>query len=191
MADTINDIAVMGQILQRDQGGLLLLYDTYGRAVFSLAYRVLNNSVMAEEVTQDTFLKVWDRADQWDSNRGKLRNWLLTIAHFAAIDRLRKEQQQPVAAVDIAEHDESWGVLAQSDWQDNSALRLLVEQLPPEQARLIDLMFYKGMSHSQIAEYTRLPLGTVKTRLRSGLQKLRDLYFDAERDNGSDPITRR
>lgn len=172
----MNEIDLMRRIVRRDQQALRELYQEYGRSVYSLTYRVLQNVVWAEEVTQDTFLKVWEQAERWDSSRGKLKNWLLTIAHYSAIDRLRKERRQPVL------HDEEINEeLAgnSSGWQDGSALHMLVEQLPPEQARLIELAFFEGLSHSQIASRTELPLGTVKTRLRTGLHRLRDLWNES------------
>jgi RNA polymerase sigma-70 factor (ECF subfamily) len=173
---TLNEIDVMRRIASRDQHALRELYQEYGKAVYSLAYRILQNVVWAEEVTQDTFLKVWDQASRWDSSRGKLRNWLLTIAHFTAIDRLRKERRQP-AVHDDEINEEVSGVI--TGWQDGSALHMLVRQLPPEQSTLIQLAFFEGMSHSQIAARLSLPLGTVKTRLRSGLQRLRDLWMES------------
>jgi RNA polymerase sigma-70 factor (ECF subfamily) len=166
----------MRRIVQRDQQALRELYQEYGRPVYSLTYRILQNVVWAEEVTQDTFLKAWDQAARWDSSRGKLKNWLLTIAHFTAIDRLRKERRQPTLHDDeineeLAGHS--------SGWQEGSALHMLVEQLPPEQAHLIELAFFEGLSHSQIAERLSLPLGTVKTRLRTGLMHLRNQWIEA------------
>ncbi len=91
-----DDIELMRRIAARDQQALWALYQQYGKAVYSLAYRILSNTVYAEEVTQDTFLKVWNQTTRWDSEKGKLKNWLLTIAQFTAIDRLRKEGRQPV-----------------------------------------------------------------------------------------------
>src|SRR5439155_6749164 len=141
------------------------------------------NTVLAEEVTQDTFLKLWRYKAQWDPNKGNLKNWLLSITHFTAIDRLRRERRQPVLHPDSIEDIEDIESLpiARSDsgWQDGIALRMLVAQLPREQASLIDLAFYRGMSHSEIAHELDIPLGTVKTRLRTGLQRLRELWLES------------
>lgn len=175
-----DDIDIMHRVAARDQQALRLLYQEHGKAAYSLAYRVLQNATLAEEVTQDTFLKIWEHKNQWDPQKGKLKNWLLTIAHFTAIDRLRQERRQPSLHqnnIDDME-DETMGFAAESPGQDSTALRLLVKQLPHEQAVLIDLAFFKGMSHGQIASATQLPLGTVKTRLRHGLQRLRVLWLE-------------
>jgi RNA polymerase sigma-70 factor (ECF subfamily) len=171
----LNDIDLMRRIASRDQQALRELYQDYGRSVYSLAYRILQNAVWAEEVTQDTFLKVWDQGARWDATRGKLKNWILTIAHYTAIDRLRKEHRQPKLHDDEI-NDELAG--NSSGWQEGSTLHMLVEQLPSDQAKLIELAFFQGLSHSQIASHTALPLGTVKTRLRAGLQRLRDLWAE-------------
>jgi len=177
-----DDIELMRQIAERDQQALWELYQQYGKAVFSLAYRVLGNTTLAEEVTQDTFLKVWHQTTRWDSDKGKLKNWLLTIAQFTAIDRLRKEGRQPVVHPDpIEDTDESLLTSKnEAPWQDGSVLRMLVRQLPEQQSSLIELAFFQGLSHGEIAATMRMPLGTVKTRLRAGIHRLRELWLESE-----------
>lgn len=170
-------MALMQRILKRDQGALAELYDQYGSLVYSFALRVVGSPGLAEEVAQDTFLKIWNQASTWNPDRGTLVTWMLTITRYTAIDRLRKEQRQPTD-LSVPLEDEQ----ATSDdmpWQDNRIMRALLDQLPGEQQRVIDLAFYQGMTHSEMASYLSLPLGTVKTRLRLGLQKLRDLWLDS------------
>jgi RNA polymerase sigma-70 factor, ECF subfamily len=181
MHSQFNDIESMRRIAAHDQQALWALYQQYGKAVYSLAYRVLQNVTMAEEVTQDTFLKVWQQKALWNPEKGKFKNWLLTIAHFTAIDRLRHERRQPQVYADSIEDIEGEMLLsrAEAGWQDGTILRLLVSQLPSEQAFLIDLAFFRGMSHSEIADEVQIPLGTVKTRLRTGLQRLRELWLES------------
>ncbi len=176
-----DDIGIMQRIAVSDQQALMELYEKYGKAVYSLAYRVVNNSVLAEEVAQDTFLKVWHQNARWDSEKGKLKSWLLTIAQFTAIDRLRQERRQPAVLPDSIEDNAERVVFGEAlQWQDGSTMKLLIAQLPIEQARLIDLAFFHGMSHSDISESLNMPLGTVKTRLRSGLRRLRELWMNNE-----------
>ena len=190
MVADFDDIDVMRRVAAHDQQALWALYQQYGKAVYSLAYRVLQNSTLAEEVAQDTFLKVWQRS-QWDPNKGKLKNWLLAITHFTAVDRLRHERRQP--DLDPGSIDDMEGEIlaargdAAAGWQDGTALRLLVAQLPHDQAFLIELAFFRGLSHSEIADETRIPLGTVKTRLRSGLQRLRELWLESETQTSKNP----
>jgi RNA polymerase sigma-70 factor (ECF subfamily) len=176
-----DDIELMRQIAQRDQQALWALYQQYGRAVYSLAYRILENTVLAEEVTQDTFLKVWHQTTRWDSEKGKLKNWLLTIAQFTAIDRLRKEGRQPaIHSEPIEDTDENLLTPRNTaSWQEESALHMLVAQLPEQQGALIELAFFQGMSHGEIADALHMPLGTVKTRLRAGLHRLRQLWVES------------
>lgn len=169
----------MKRITARDQQALRLLYEQYGQAVYSLAYRILQNSILAEETTQDTFLKVWQQTTHWDPEKGKLKSWLLKITQFSAIDRLRKERRQPTLYPDSIEDAYEALLPVDAHWQDGSTLHLVMAQLPPEQSALIDLAFFQGLSHSEIASETRLPLGTVKTRLRTGLHRLRELWLDS------------
>ena len=181
MFSPVDDIERMRRVTERDQQALWELYQEYGKAVYSLAYRVLENSVLAEEVTQDTFLKVWHQTTRWDSEKGKLKNWLLTIAQFTAIDRLRKEGRQPAVSTEPIE-DTDENLLTRSNdapWQEQSALHMLVDQLPEQQGRLIQLAFFQGMSHGEIADALHIPLGTVKTRLRAGLHRLRELWVES------------
>jgi RNA polymerase sigma-70 factor (ECF subfamily) len=186
MSSIPNDIDLMARISHRDQQALSELYQSYGSAVYGLALRVLRNEGLAEEVTQDTFLKLWHQPERWDADKGKLIVWLLTITRHAAIDRLRREQRAPeVAGVPV---EDLAGVLGnpslvdEPDWQNNRLMMSLMQQLPSEQSQVVEMAFYQGYTHSDIAERLSLPLGTVKTRLRLGLQKLKSLWLVATRD---------
>lgn len=162
--------------MRQDQNALLELYHAYGSLVYGLALRILRNPGLAEEITQDVFLKIWQQPQRWNPAFGQFSSWLLTITRNAAIDRLRKERHTQVQAVEQieslpvarGEHD--------ALWFNGQVLVTLMAQLPAEQRRLIELAFYQGYTHSELAEKFQLPLGTVKTRLRMGLQKLRNLW---------------
>lgn len=182
------DNHLMQRICAHDKHALTELYDRYGALVYGLSVRVLNDDGrLAQEVTQDTFLKVWHQADQWDPERGKLTTWMLTIARRTAIDLLRKEQRRP--EISPGEFDDVLGVVGQRSlvddprWQDGKLLRELLAHLPDEQRQAIELAFYYDMSHTEVAERLNLPLGTVKTRIRLGLQKLKLLWNDAVKTN--------
>ena len=186
MTDGLDDKDIMRRIAVHDQEAFALLYARYGKPVYSLAYRILANSTLAEEVTQDTFLKIWQQKTHWDADKGKLVNWLLAITQFTAIDRLRREQRQPKLHPDpLEDTDEGLMASARSElpWQEISSIHGLLAHLPHEQAALINLAFFQGMSHAEIAEATRLPLGTVKTRLRTAIQRLRLLWLDTVNQN--------
>ncbi|MDX1990977.1 MAG: sigma-70 family RNA polymerase sigma factor [bacterium] len=183
MTDQPDDSKLIQRIMARDESALSDIYQRYSRLVYSLALRVVQNNVLAEEVTQDAFLKVWSQPQTWDPKRGRLVAWLLTITRHAAIDRLRKEQRRPLQSAleldDALNMVGSVGVMDDPAWQDGRLLRSLLEQLPTDQIRAIELAFFGGMSHSEIAESLNLPLGTVKTRVRLGLQKLKTLWVQA------------
>ena len=181
MNSEFDDIQLMRRIANRDQSAFHGLYQAYGKAVYSLAYRILQNSALAEEVTQDTFLKIWQQRTKWDPEKGKLKSWLLTIAHYTAIDCFRRERRQPILHPDSIENMEEMISATQTDipWQDGTVLKMLITQLSDEQSFLIELAFFRGMSHSQIADETQIPLGTVKTRLRTAIQRLRELWLES------------
>jgi RNA polymerase sigma-70 factor (ECF subfamily) len=189
MHSPFDDLEMMRRIAAHDQQAFIALYDHYGKAVYSLAYRVLQSAVLAEEVTQDTFLKVWRHTTDWDAEKGKLKNWLLTIAHYTAIDRLRRERRQPTLHPDSIEDTDETMLTARNEslWQEGAALRMLLTQIPPEQAALIELAFFQGMTHSDIATVTKIPLGTVKTRLRTGIQRLRELWLESVNQTSTQP----
>ncbi|MAU09556.1 MAG: hypothetical protein CL607_07035 [Anaerolineaceae bacterium] len=170
-----SDQAIMHRIVDGDQQALADLYDRYGGGVFSLILQVLNDTGQAEEVTQDVFMRVWHGAEKWDANRGKLSSWLLTIARHAAIDRLRMEKRRYNIADTPLDNMPAKG---SENWAQRRQIKSLLTLIPPEQAQLIELSYYGGMSHQDIADTTQTPLGTVKTRIRSGMQKLRKLWLE-------------
>jgi RNA polymerase sigma-70 factor (ECF subfamily) len=177
------DIELMQRIERQDQVALALLYARYGKPMYSLTFRILQNTVMAEEATQDAFLKVWRLADRWDSNKGQLLSWLLTVARHSAIDRLRQEKRQSIPNQTSLE--DTMPIVSHTDvpddpmLRDGQLLRQLMHQLPPEQAQAIEMAFFGGLTHSELAARLNLPLGTVKARIRMGIQKLRNYWQEA------------
>ncbi len=181
MSETaFDESGIIRRLIEQDQSALSEVYQQFSGLVYSIALRVVQNSTMAEEVTQDTFLKIWNQPQTWDPNRGKFVSWLLTITRYTAIDRLRLEKRRPMQ--DAVELDDlrlgKNGLMDDPVWQDGRALRSLMERLPPDQVEVIELAFFEGMSHSEMADYLSLPLGTVKTRVRLGLQKLKSLWTE-------------
>ena len=180
------DIELVRLIRQRNQHALSMLYDRYSAQVYGLAYRILSNKALAEEVTQDTFLKVWNHPERWDSNKGRFSSWLLTVARNTSIDLLRKERRQATPDITpldkIAEPRAESGIPHDAQHMDGRMLRQLLSELPPEQATAIEMAFFRGLTHRELAEKLNLPLGTVKTRVRLGLQKLRAMWIAQEGD---------
>ena len=187
MLMALTELELLQQVAQHDQQALLTLYQQYGNLVYSLSLRVLRQPVMAEEITQDIFLKLWRQPDRWNPSLGQFSSWLLTITRNAAIDRLRREVRQAALAsweqseeADDRLSDADSYVAKHANWVNGQVLRRLLQSLPPEQRQLIELAFFEGYTHSELSELLQLPLGTVKTRLRMGMQKLRTLWEESE-----------
>lgn len=176
-----DDHQLILRVAKGDEHAFLTLYDRYAPRVYALTLRVLSDTMLAEEATQDTFLKLWSRARQFNPLKGALVPWLLTIAHRTALDRLRLEKRRPPAS-NPENPDSTWATLPDEATQSGEArwrsLYFAVQALSEEQRQVIDLAFYKGMSQSEIAEVLGWPLGTVKTRIRAAMQALRQHWLE-------------
>jgi RNA polymerase sigma-70 factor (ECF subfamily) len=171
-----DEFGLIQRIAEGDQRAFLEVYDQYAAKVYSLALRILSDSMLAEEATQDTFVKLWGRARTYVPERGSFAVWLLTIARRTCLDRLRQERRRPVLS-DERDPDTAWGGVtdrnvdpAEARWR---SLRFAVMALPDDQRQVIELAYYQGMSQSEIAAELGWPLGTVKTRMRTAMQALR------------------
>jgi RNA polymerase sigma-70 factor (ECF subfamily) len=178
----VGDEELIAAVARGDHPALLALYDRHGRTAYGLAYRILGEAGAAEEAVQDAFLRVWRRAATFDAARGGVRPWLLTIVHHCAIDLLRRRSGLPpvVAGLDeIIERQpapDAWTDVATR--LDQERVRAAVATLPGEQRRAIEMAFFDGLTHREIAEKDGLPLGTVKGRLRLGLRRLQGLLTE-------------
>ena len=173
-----NDVEVIKAIAARDEAALALLYDRYRVVVFGLLMRILNNREEAEDVLQEVFLQVWRKADDFDETRGRPFTWLVTLARSRGIDRLRslatRERITEAGAKEVSEEIPD----AASDTfksEQRGLVNSALAQLPEEQKRPLMLAYFEGLTQSEIATNLGAPLGTVKTRMRSGLTKLREL----------------
>ncbi|MCA9912743.1 MAG: sigma-70 family RNA polymerase sigma factor [Anaerolineae bacterium] len=172
--------ALLENIQAGDEEALLMLHDRYANIVYSVAYRVLNNGQDAEEVVQDVFLRVWEKAASFDSAKGNFTTWIATIARRAAIDRLRSRTRKTpdqVVSMDAAPH--LWETtLVQEDMTDlQRSLLSAMSELSTEQQEAIQLAYFHGMSHADIAAHLKRPLGSVKSHIRLGMQKLRGIWL--------------
>ncbi len=176
----LTDEALIHVIVGGQPGGVRELYHRYGRLVFSVAYYVLGEREAAEEITQEVFVQAWKNAASYRSAKGKLATWLASIARYRSIDRLRRERSRrnhrPMSSFDLVESElasiydlEEEVELSQYRVRIRSAVR----DLPAEQQQVVAMSFFKGYSHREISEALSVPLGTVKTRIRLGMQKLR------------------
>ncbi len=173
-----DDVDLIKAIAARDEAALALLYDRYRVVVFGLLMRILNNREEAEDVLQEVFLQVWRKAADFDENRGRPFTWLVTLGRSRGIDRLRslatRERITEVGAREVSEPvSDAAGDTFKSEQRGlvNNALA----QLPEEQKRPLMLAYFDGLTQSEIATNLGAPLGTVKTRMRTGLTKLREL----------------
>jgi RNA polymerase sigma-70 factor, ECF subfamily len=181
-----DDLELMQRIINRDENALFELQERCNRLVFNLARHILGNDTAAEEIAQDVFFQVWRWPERWNPERGRLTTWMLIITRYTSIDRLRREKRQsPIPPASLDEIADLLGKPSQVDdpGRDNGQLlRSLIQQLPQEQLLVIELAFFRGMTHSEIAEHLKLPVGTVKSRIRLGLEKLKLLWQEALRE---------
>lgn len=172
-----DDLDLITRIGQHDAEALRALYDRYGRISFALAYRVTGEAAAAEEIVQDAFVSVWSRASSFQVARSaNVRGWLLSIIHNRSIDYRRKEIDRGPGTTTI---EQAEGALTTPDvWSEVAAgldaddVRTAMSELPNEQRRPIEMSFFEGMSHAEIAQQENASLGTVKGRIRLGLKKL-------------------
>jgi RNA polymerase sigma-70 factor, ECF subfamily len=179
------DSALMERILQRDSAALETLYDRYGRPVYSLVLRIAQQPSSAEEIVQDVFLQVWRNADRFQAARGPLEPWLFTMARNRALDHLRLKREKQRRRED-SDSEVFPSAVVRPDPEGEidrtrraEKVRALMSSLPDAQRRAIELAFFEGMSHSEIAASMGEALGTVKSWIRGGLLKLRESLGEA------------
>lgn len=179
---SLRDDELMDRLGRRDIAAFEAIYDRYGDLVFSVALRVVGDTYVAEDIAQDVFLRVWRRPEQFDLNRGKFVTWLLSVTRNRSIDerrsrgrRLRHEALPAADEDDIipSGNDRDDPALATVLSLDRQAVRDALLVLPPEQKLAIQLAFFGGLTQQEIANKLGQPLGTVKTRIRLGMQKMR------------------
>ncbi len=172
-------ISLVQRIATGDQTALSTLYDTTNRLIYGLVLRVLGDVSSAEEVLIDVYAQVWRQASSYDTNRGAPLAWLTTIARSRAIDRLRSgwQDQRRKESLDVLGDATSDGASPEENTvaaERQRFVREALKTLSPEQREVIELAYYSGLSHSEIAAKLNQPLGTVKTRTRLGMMKLRE-----------------
>jgi RNA polymerase sigma-70 factor (ECF subfamily) len=180
----MSDAALAALLREQPAAGLAALYDRYGRLIFSVALRIVQDHGTAEEITQDVFLRCWRNIDRYHARQGSLLSWLLAIAHHRAIDELRSRRGKH------ARHEISDGTIqplvALDRGFDEALLReeihTALHNLPPAQRDVIELIFWGGLTRREVADRLNLPLGTVHTRLRLGMEKLRAALDRATRE---------
>lgn len=173
------DAALVQRLLQKDVGAFEQLYDRHSRLVYSLLLRILQQAGTAEEVAQDVFLQLWRNAAQYDESRGPFVPWLLTLARNRALDTLRLKSERQRRREDQTEAMPL--VVALPDYEKHldekhrsEKVRALMGSLNPQQKKAIELAYFEGLSHTEIAAALKEPLGTVKSWIRNGLLRLKE-----------------
>jgi RNA polymerase sigma-70 factor, ECF subfamily len=179
------DEDLMPLVQRKDAAAFELVYDRHGGAAYSLAYRIVGDRASAEDVTQEAFLSLWRSGARYDRARGSVRTWLLGVVRNRAIDAVRREATRaPTVELDLerlpdrgptAELTDSEALRQEAAREVRGALRML----PADQLKVIELAYFAGLSHSEIAEALGMPLGTVKGRMRLGMEKIRSTMAEA------------
>lgn len=174
-------------ITRHDEKALAAFYDRFSRLVYSMAFNIVGDEIAAEEITQDVFLSIWKKSSSYDASQSKVTTWIASITRNRAIDFLRARSVRP-ASYEFSWDDEpileiadSLNVEEETELrQRQQNVRLGLTMLPEDQRKVLSLAYYGGYSHSEMAEILNEPLGTVKTRLRLAMQKLRQFIQDEE-----------
>jgi RNA polymerase sigma-70 factor (ECF subfamily) len=182
-----DDPTLLRLVTRQDENALGALYDRFSRLVYSMALNVVNDEAAAEEITQDVFLNVWKKASSYDVSHAKVVTWIASIARHRAIDILRARSVRPVNQEFSWEEEPLLEIASPLDVEKEAELhqrqqkvRLALTKLPQDQRKVMALAYFGGYSHSEMAKMLNEPIGTVKTRLRLAMQKLRQ-FLDEER----------
>jgi RNA polymerase sigma-70 factor, ECF subfamily len=176
----LDDTTLLIRIAKQDQAALSELYDRYARIIYAISFRSLRSAEESEEVVLDVFAQVWRIADRYDPTKSRVDTWLFMLARSRMLDRLRKLQSRTpssgevvdIASIQVAASSGDPIDVAMVSERREQVIAVL-GQIPNEQRLVLELAYYQGLSHSEIAQKTGISLGTVKTRIRLGLNKLR------------------
>ena len=176
------EIALLRRVAQGDRRAFEELYDRFSGVLFSIAYRVLNNREAAEDVLQDVFIQIWEKASLYDPARGKPMTWAVTLTRNKAIDRLRSTQRRNRLQDDVEREAETFEQFddrssfdAVASGETSKLVRDAIQKLSKDQREAIELAFFSSLTQTEIAERLGDPLGTIKARIRRGMMKLRDV----------------
>ena len=179
----LSDEALLALCSRADENALGELYDRYGRVAYGLALRIVRDRALAEDAVQEAFLAVWRSAGAFLAEQGKPSTWILTLVHRRAVDLVRREERRRAEPLEDTDHptgeatdEEAW-LRAQ-----RQVVQEALRKLPPDQREAIELAYYGGFTQSELAERLGLPLGTIKSRMFTGLKRLRELLAESGLD---------
>jgi RNA polymerase sigma-70 factor (ECF subfamily) len=168
-------------LVESDPEAFATLYDRHSRAAYALAYKLMGERMAAEDLIQEVFLKIWRAAGSYRAERGSVRTWILSIVRNRSIDQLRslasrrRTQDKLEASAPRSQPSEAFAETWRNSRRDQ--VREALEALPPEQSKILDLAYFSGCTHVEIAGLLNIPLGTVKGRMRLGIEKMRGLLL--------------
>jgi RNA polymerase sigma-70 factor (ECF subfamily) len=186
----LSDEALVALVARGDDSALAALYDRFGRIAYGLSLRILRDRALAEDAVQEAFLGIWRGADRFVAERAKASSWILTLVHRRAVDLVRREERRRVEPLEAAPEpaagsadEEAWLRLQRERVQ--AALR----RLPDQQREALELAYFGGFTQSELADRLGEPLGTIKSRMFSGLSRLRELLGEEEKERWQSPTT--
>lgn len=169
---------LLRRLRNREPDALVELYRLHKRRVFSLIYHMVKSRAAAEEILQDTFMRLWERSHLYNSEKGALQSWLLMVARNCSLDYLRKESVRTARHVSLlrnpADLEDFAGEARRSTVELEQAVKKALAALPVEQRTVIEMAYFEGLTQEELAERTRRPLGTIKSQIRLGFRKLRE-----------------
>ncbi len=176
----LSDEAVVALVARSDQDALAELYDRFGRVAYGLALRVVRDEALAEDAVQEAFLQAWRSADTFMPERAKAGTWLLTLVHRRAVDLVRREQRRRVEPLEAAGDPAGEGPVDEQAFlrYQRERVQAALRRLPDQQREALELAYYGGFSQSELAERLGQPVGTIKSRMFSGLGRLRELLAE-------------
>ncbi|HET6528697.1 MAG TPA: sigma-70 family RNA polymerase sigma factor [Balneolaceae bacterium] len=177
------EIELMRQIKSRDESALEELYELYKRLLFGMIFSIVKKREEAEDVLQEVFVNIWNKADSFDENRGNVYSWIVTLARNKAIDHLRSKAYKTQQKASISIHEPLFTLkgdkadpLETTIFSDRAELvKKALNEIPESQKEVIKIAYFRGLTQSEIAEQLDIPLGTVKTRTRQGMIKLKSI----------------
>src|SRR5436853_6255570 len=178
----LSDEAVIALLARSDEQALGELYDRFGRVAYGLAVRILRDDALAEDAVQEAFVSAWRRADTFMPERAKASTWLLTIVHRRAVDLVRREERRRAEPLEAAGDRQGEGPAEDLVWlrYERERVQAALRQLPDQQREALELAYYGGFTQSELAERLGQPIGTIKSRMFSGLGRVRDLLAEPE-----------
>jgi RNA polymerase sigma-70 factor (ECF subfamily) len=186
----LSDEALVALAARSEQSALAELYDRYGRPAYGLALRVVRDESLAEDAVQEAFLTVWRTAARFVPEKGKASTWILTLVHRRAVDVVRREQRRRTDSLEQAP-EPGGGAADEEAWLrlQRERVQAALRQLPDQQREALELAYYGGFTQSELAERLGQPIGTIKSRMFTGLTRLRELLGDAALETAWTPTT--